>query len=283
MNRWACNHLASADSVGFAQFYVLCIECPYFLNCRLRFSAGISSMATDSERDLSLVNQGYQALRSRLILGQYAPGTKLKLDTLQQSLGFSSSPLREALNRLFAEGLVEVDEGRGFRAAQISTEELKELTHLRILLEGDALRDSMAHGDDEWEGRIVSAFHKLRLIEERIPESGESAAEVSSNAEEWSARHRDFHTALLSGSPHPRQLHMCGILYDQAERYRRFARQSPQPRKKSAEHKKLEEAVLSRDSDRALELLVAHIQRTADRVGAILEAEKRSSPTFGRA
>jgi DNA-binding GntR family transcriptional regulator len=239
-------------------------------------------MAADSERDLSLVNQGYQALRSGLVLGQYAPGTKLKLDTLQQSLGFSSSPLREALNRLFAEGLVEVDEGRGFRAAQISTEELKELTYLRILLEGDALRHSVLNGDDEWEGRIVSAFHKLRLIEERIPETGDAAADVVSNADDWSARHREFHMALLSGSPFPRQKHMCGILYDQAERYRRFARQSPQPRKKAAEHKKLEEAALGRNADRAVELLVAHIQRTADRVAAILESEKRSAPVLGR-
>lgn len=237
-------------------------------------------MAADTERDLSLVHQGYQALRNGLVLGQYPPGTKLKIDTLQQSLGFSSSPLREALNRLFAEGLVEVDEGRGFRAAQISIQELKELTYLRILLEGDALRHSVTHGDDEWEGRIVSAFHKLKRLEDRIPEVGES--DLGPSAEEWSARHRDFHMALLSGSPYPRQRHMCGILYDQAERYRRFARQSPQPRKKSAEHKKLEEAVLSRDVDRAVELLTAHIQRTADRVGAILESEGRSAPVLGR-
>jgi len=75
---------------------------------------------------------------------------------------------------------------------------------------------------------------------------------------------------------------LCGILYDQGERYRRFACQLPQPRKKSAEHKKLEEAAPSRDADRAVELLVAHIQRTADRVGAILDAEGRSSPVLGR-
>jgi DNA-binding GntR family transcriptional regulator len=88
--------------------------------------------------------------------------------------------------------------------------------------------------------------------------------------------------ALLSGSPFPRQKHLCGILYDQAERYRRFARQSPQPRKKAAEHKKLEEAALGRNADKAVELLVAHIQRTADRVAAILESEGRSAPALGR-
>ena len=80
-------------------------------------------MTIEPDRELSLVNQGYAALRSGIVRGTYPPGVRLKLDTLQQALGVSSSPLREALNRLVAEGLVEVEEGRGFRAAQISAKE----------------------------------------------------------------------------------------------------------------------------------------------------------------
>jgi GntR family carbon starvation induced transcriptional regulator len=229
-------------------------------------------MAIEAEKELSLVDQGYLSLRGRIVRGEYTAEMRLRLDALQQNLGLSSSPLREALNRLVSEGLVEIEDGRGFRVAQVSLQRLKELTYLRILLEGDALRRSVELGDDEWEGRVVSAFHKLSRVEERMDSNDDD-----SNAEEWSTRHRQFHMALLSGCGFPRQLELCGMLFDQAERYRRLARQSRQPRKKNAEHKALEEAALSRNSAKSVELLTAHIQKTADRVSAFLQKTVKDS------
>lgn len=224
-------------------------------------------MAVEAEKELSLVDQGYLTLRGRIVRGEYSAEMRLRLDALQQTLGLSSSPLREALNRLVSEGLVEIEDGRGFRVAQISLDRLRELTYLRILLEGDALRRSVELGDDEWEGRVVSAFHKLSRLEERMSDSEQD----DSSAEEWSTRHRQFHMALLSGCGFPRQLELCGMLFDQAERYRRLARLSRLPRKKNAEHKALEEAALSRNSAKSLELLTAHIQKTADRLATVLQ------------
>lgn len=225
-------------------------------------------MAAEPEKDSSLVYLGYQRLRTGIVRGEYPPGLRLRLDGLQQSLHLSSSPLREALNRLVAEGLVEVEEGKGFRVAQISIKEFQELTYLRLLLETDALRRSIEHGDDDWEGRVVSEFHKLKRVEDRELEADPNDP-VFTN--EWSARHRQFHLALLSGCGYPRMLQLCATLFDQAERYRRIALLSNQPRRKSVEHKKIEEAVLSRDSDKAVALLRAHIQKTADRVAALLQ------------
>ena len=224
-------------------------------------------MAVEAEKELSLVDQGYLNLRGRIVRGEYSAEMRLRLDALQQTLGLSSSPLREALNRLVSEGLVEIEDGRGFRVAQISLQRLKELTYLRILLEGDALRRSVELGDDEWEGRVVSAFHKLSRVEERLSDSDDD----DTTAEEWSTRHREFHMALLSGCGFPRQLELCGMLFDQAERYRRLARHSRQPRKKNAEHKALEESALSRNVSKSVELLTAHIQKTADRLSTLLQ------------
>ena len=229
-------------------------------------------MAIEAEKELSLVDQGYLSLRGRIVRGEYTAEMRLRLDALQQNLGLSSSPLREALNRLVSEGLVEIEDGRGFRVAKVSLQRLQELTYLRILLEGDALRRSVELGDDEWEGRVVSAFHKLSRVEERMDSN-----EADSNTEEWSTRHRQFHMALLSGCGFPRQLELCGMLFDQAERYRRLARQSRQPRKKNAEHKALEESALSRNSAKTVELLTAHIQKTADRLSAFLQKTVKDS------
>lgn len=219
------------------------------------------ALATEPQKELSsLVHQGYQTLRQRIIRGEYSPGTRLKIDALQQSLQLSSSPLREALNRLVAEGLVEADEGRGFRAAGVSVAEMNELADLRVLLEGEALRRSVKLGDDEWEGRVVAAAHKLRLSE----------TAGSFDVEDWSDRHRQFHLALLGGCGYPRLLRLCETLFDQAERYRRVARLSGEPRKKTTEHRKLEEMALSRDVDKAVDLLTRHIRKTAARVAEVL-------------
>ena len=89
------------------------------------------------------------------------PGEKLKIDTLQRDHGLSSSPLREALNRLVTEGLVHTDERRGFWAAPVSVADLRDVTRLRLMLDCEALEESMRHGDHAWEARIVSALHWL--------------------------------------------------------------------------------------------------------------------------
>ena len=54
---------------------------------------------------------------------------------------------------------------RGFEVAPISIENLKELAELRLLLESHAIDQSFAHADVEWEGRVVSAHHKLAATE----------------------------------------------------------------------------------------------------------------------
>ena len=234
------------------------------------------SPVSEPERELSLAHQGYLMLRKRIIRGEYAPGARLKIEALQQSLQLSSSPLREALNRLVVEGLVEADEGRGFRAARVSVLELTELTDMRILLEGEALRRSVLFGDDEWEGRVVAAGHKLRLSETR------SDADVAaSDPDDWSDRHRQFHLALLSGTGYPRLVRLCESLFDQGERYRRIAQLSSQPRKKTMEHRKLEEAALTRQADKAVELLTAHIRKTGARVMEVLRESQELAAVEG--
>ena len=76
----------------------------------------------------------FQVLRQDVLSGRHAPDIKLKLDSLQSLYGFSSSPLREALNRLVQEGLVKADERRGFRVTPISPADLADITKMRLML-----------------------------------------------------------------------------------------------------------------------------------------------------
>jgi GntR family carbon starvation induced transcriptional regulator len=103
----------------------------------------------------------YRRIRSDLVLGLLRPGQKLKLEGLKENYGVSVSTLREILNRLAAEGLVVAEGQRGFEVAPVSTENLRELAELRLLLESHAMHRSFEKADVEWEGRVVSAHHTL--------------------------------------------------------------------------------------------------------------------------
>ena len=98
----------------------------------------------------------YDRLREDLLSGRLEPGRKLQMRFLTETYQTGQTPLREALNRLTADGLVECREQRGFYVASISRNELVELTKTRCWVESLALRESMA-GLDPAMGRAASA------------------------------------------------------------------------------------------------------------------------------
>ncbi len=102
-----------------------------------------------------------ERLRGAIMRGDLVPGSKLVLDRMRASYGVSLSPLREALCRLESEGLVQVEDQRGYRVAPVSADNLTEVIRLRVELEGMAAREAILHGDAAWEGRILSALHQL--------------------------------------------------------------------------------------------------------------------------
>lgn len=215
-----------------------------------------------------LVDQAFARMRRDVLIGNFAAGAKLKVDELQKAYGVSSSPLREALSRLAQEGLVRADERRGFRVAPLSATDLADITRMRILLDVPALKDAIREGKDDWEAGIVAAFHRLEKIESRLSD-GPVVLD-----EEWSALHRGFHMSLIAACPSHRQLAWSASLFDQAERYRRFsARYRKTLKRKSAEHRRIMEATLDRDSSTACLLLEEHIQSTLQNVEAILQSQ----------
>ena len=197
------------------------------------------------------------ALRRDVLSLAFLPGAKLKVEHLQQSYGLSSSPIREALNRLTEEGLVRADERKGFRVAMVSDEDLQDITSMRLLIDLPTLEQSMRSGDDEWESYVIASFHLLEKLESRLPEGP-----VVLNAD-WSALHRSFHRAMMSACPSERMVLTSSSLFDQAERYRHIsARYRTVIKRKSEEHKVLMRAVLKRDIETAKELHQEHVLST---------------------
>ena len=217
------------------------------------------------ETTLPLAERAYRELRQAIVRGDFAPGARLRVDELSSRFDVSSSPVREALNRLSEQGLVRVLENRGFRVAPLSAEGVSDLARVRTLVECEALRDAMAHGDDGWEAQMVAAAHALALAERRVGDQPRALDD------DWSARHRRFHLSLYAACTSPLLLDLADVLFDNAERYRRWAAKHRQaPRRKHDEHQQLLNAVLARDAERATELLRRHISHTEQLVAAAL-------------
>jgi GntR family transcriptional regulator, carbon starvation induced regulator len=209
--------------------------------------------------------RAYRELRHALVRGDFAPGARLRMEDLTRLFDVSSSPLREALNRLSEQGLVKMLENRGFRVAPLTAEGVGDLARVRLLVECEALRDSLRHGDDIWESHVVAAGHALGLCERRLGD-GPRALD-----DDWSARHRRFHLTLYGACTSPLLLDLADVLFDNAERYRRWAaRHRQSPRRKHDEHQQLLAAVIARDADKAVALLSTHITRTEQLVVAAL-------------
>src|SRR4051812_27786920 len=115
-----------------------------------------------------LTEIAFRQLRRDVLIGTFAAGNKLKLDELQEHYGLSSSPLREALSRLAQEGLVRADERRGFRVAALSAADLADITRMRLMIDLEALANSIDEGDDEWEASLVAAYHRLEKMEGKL-------------------------------------------------------------------------------------------------------------------
>jgi DNA-binding GntR family transcriptional regulator len=197
--------------------------------------------------------RAYRRIRSDIVFGRLLPEQRLKLDGLKEAYGVSISTLRELLNRLTSEGLIVAESARGFEVAAVSAENLKELANLRQLLECHALQQSFAAGDLEWEGRVVSAHHKLALMEKRMLAGDRSAPET------WKRYDWEFHHALLSACGSKALLDAHSAVYDKYLRYQMIAVVF-RGEIAADEHRQLLDCALTRNATTAQAVLVKHIQ-----------------------
>ncbi len=185
----------------------------------------------------------------------------MRFEDLRNRYNTSSiGTLREALSVLVSDGLVNVEGGRGFSVAPVSREDLLDIVEMRVDLECRAVRESIRHGDDAWEARVLTTFHLLSKVEEATASQPKLPQPV------WSARHQDFHEALAGACRSARVLQFRKMLFDQAHRYRRLSMAFRQAPKQVGEHRLLMEATLRRDAEEACALLESHVRSTAQNI-----------------
>lgn len=210
-------------------------------------------MLTKTQTTETIGESAYRRIRSDIIFGALAPGQKLRLERISESYGTSIPTLRELLNRMCAEGLIVAEGQRGFEVAPVSAEDFRQVAELRLLLENHALEQSFLAGDLDWEGRVVSAHHKLGVMERRMLEGHRQ------NQELWKQCDWDFHHSLISACGSDVLLAAHAAAYDRYLRYQMIAvvfRGEIAAR----EHQALLEAALVRDCRRAQTIMESHIR-----------------------
>jgi GntR family transcriptional regulator, carbon starvation induced regulator len=211
---------------------------------------------------LTAATQVYGALKRDVLNGALRPGEKLQIDLVAARYGAGTNPVREALNRLSAERLVDREDQRGFRVPPLSLEHFRELVKTRCWLESLALSESIGNRTDAWEDDVVLALHRLRRTPLRYADEVDRGGGPGDNAE-WEARHRAFHRALISNCGSGWLLHFCDELMDQVERFRYISMTNTYPRRDAdEEHRLIAEAALAGDAPLATGRLVAQYRLT---------------------
>ena len=196
------------------------------------------------------------AIEADILAGRLAPDARLGIAETSARYGVGATPLREALSRLAARGLVHAEGHRGFRVTPISRADLSDIVLIRQTVEREALRIAMARGDAEWEAQILGALHKLRR---RVTDDIDGFREGDAA---FDALHKAFHVALIAACGSPRLLAAQSRLYDEAYRYRRLMMASFQGSDEFLHsHARLADLVLARDAG-AMDALADHIAAT---------------------
>lgn len=203
-------------------------------------------------------------LRADILDLTLKPGQTLRFDWLRAKYKVSLSPLREALMRLIAEGLVLLEDHRGFRVSPVSTEHLLDLTMVRSETEALAIKLSIEKGDEHWESFVLASFNTLS----KYP--GKSGLELFDP--EYEKRHRTFHYSLYAACGSPILLASLAQFDNQWTRYRLLSgRYMSRRRNIAREHELLKIAVLARDSEKAARAIQRHISSSTESILASSE------------
>jgi DNA-binding GntR family transcriptional regulator len=216
-------------------------------------SSGLRGLAGSGvlEGHRTLADRAFAALHDAIVAGHLAPGERLPIEELGVALGMSAMPIREALRRLDAAGLVENIPHRGGRVTELSVPDLAEVYEARLALEPLAVRRA---AERFGAGEAELAAQRLRALDELPDEHSQ---------ESWAA-HTAFHFALYEAADSRWLLRLIEPLWETSQRYRLAANVAPRLRARSDEHEVILRACIDHDAELAARLLYNHLTRTAN-------------------
>jgi DNA-binding GntR family transcriptional regulator len=201
----------------------------------------------------TLAEKAFETLHTAIITGQLRPGARLPIEELADVLEMSPMPIREAVRRLDAAGLVENIPHRGARVTELSVIDLAEVYEARLALEVLAIRRAAERFDA---GHEVAARAKLQALNQCSDD----------NSAATSAAHDAFHFALYDAADSAWLLRLIRPVWETSERYCLEVPECRQLQARVDEHETILDACVAHDSDRAAVALRDHLGRTANHI-----------------
>ncbi|WP_053226217.1 GntR family transcriptional regulator [Solirubrobacter soli] len=196
----------------------------------------------------SVVDLAYEQIRRLVLDGDIAPGERLGQVELAERLGISRTPVREALRRLSAEGLVELRPNRGFWAADLGLDAVLRRLEVRLILEPGIARLAAERRTDRHLAELTRA-----ITREEKARSGVAAHDAS----------REFHFVLARATGNDEHVRILDSLWLVEVGRRLLARRATTTDWQGAdvsEHRAIAAAVSDRDGDLAARLMDAHVR-----------------------
>ncbi|MEU7517928.1 GntR family transcriptional regulator [Streptomyces sp. NPDC042898] len=198
----------------------------------------------------SLRERVYEELRERIIEAELPAGTRLVEREIAEELRVSRVPVREAMQRLEAEGFLSVRPRRGSVVTQFGPEDAEHLFDVRENLEGLAARLAARHAG----AQELRALEELLARARAAAESGRLREAVSLNA--------DFHRAVVGLSGNPLLVELMAPLDSRLRRLFRLTSAASDGEPMCGAHERLYEAIRDHDEAGAESLARAHVAAT---------------------
>lgn len=229
----------------------------------------MSTRARTDRDSRDLVTRGYEQLRTLIVQGRLAPGSRIIESDLAERLRMSRTPVRSALQRLQQEGyVIAMEGGRNARlaVAPLTSSDCREVLNLLGAIEGLAAR---------WAAVLPDASRQAltRELERQNLTLQELLASDMPEPEEVFRTHSDFHDQYMRAIDAPRIVALHAAIRPQAERYRRvYITTAPHGLiGEVREHTAIVEAIASGDGLRAQASVQENWERAAERLSQIID------------
>ena len=222
----------------------------------------MSAVLPVPERIEDSARLAHDTIRDEVLTGRLQPGAVLSQVQLATRLGISRTPLREALRRLAAEGLISGAFNRRMRVSDLDLDDFDQIYAMRFALEPIGIRATIGALTADDRARLVHAVDAM------------DAAITDDDREGFRIAHRAFHLGLTSHAG-PRLHGTLAELWDHSERYRfRYlhpdvpgdAATAARLRMAQTEHRAVLAAMLAGDAPTCVAHLAEHLRRTLDAV-----------------
>jgi DNA-binding GntR family transcriptional regulator len=215
-----------------------------------------------TDMPLSVPGSVYKRLRTEILECAFPPGHILKQEELAKRFNASRVPVREALVRLDAEGLINLRPRRGYVVSSLSPDEIREIFDIRAVLEehaGSLAATNRSNADIRDVESILNRLSKLSI-------------DPANDCDVWLDLNYQFHSRLIAATGRERLCGFAKMLRDSVEAYIRIEiRLTGEVTEAQQDHLEIFDAFRRGDARKLARLSRSHVEKTAARLLAGLD------------